>query len=167
MNLNVDAQTIGIAAGGFTLAGLVWHNFRRLSRFVDEHDELVKKVNTMWSFFYSRGISEALEKGMVKMNSPIKFATEEIERDVRQAYASLMAQITKVAHASKQVSDLEMSYRLESVIGPAMAFDVCPKLKIHKGACLAFAVMLANESIGRETEVKPGCGCQIDQTPKP
>lgn len=123
MNIGV---LISLIAAGMNFLGLIYFATMRQSR-------IESRMEILWAFHIRRGISEAVEHGLLTSNSPL-----ELKKNVVPKYPSLFESVRDFYDrlGGKKLSDVELVAQMEDRFWP-MIKPLCLKEKINDGACLA------------------------------
>jgi len=101
------------------------------------------KVDTMWDFQIRRAMSEAVDKGVAIMNSPLL-----INEGVRQFLNPLKDELVEFWNSGggKQLPPTEALLELERLFGDRLLTAVCIPCHLSHGACLLLAYSVASDS---------------------
>jgi hypothetical protein len=102
--------------------------------------ELNVKVTTMWDFQMRRAMSEVVNSGVGKMNSPITFKPEVIKQ-----LDPIKPQLIIFGEKVKDLNDIEATLRIEKEFGKQLVDLVCIPFGLTHGACLIAALMVARQ----------------------
>ncbi len=103
--------------------------------------KLELKVETIWDFLVRRAFSEAVEKGVAKMNSPVSITPE--ARNMMGEMIPILQYYYK--QEGYKLSDGELMLDIERRFGDDLLRLVCLPNKLDAGACLIMALMVAKE----------------------
>lgn len=109
-------------------------------------DMLWSDRETLWKFHRQRGELEAEVKGLVRRNSPAMITGAPREKEVRQAYQSLMVDLQQIAFVDGKDLDHDLLFPLvASKLGDKLANDVCKSLGVEYDVCVSLAITLIEE----------------------
>lgn len=134
MTLEQLGILFGIATGILSFLGAVHLNGTRSAK-------IEVKVDTMWDFLMRRALSEGLEKGVLKVNSPVVISDEAkkwmagMAIELQQFYRKL----------GRNLTDRELAYEIERRFGDEILKKVCIPNGLYSGACLLIAMEVAKE----------------------
>jgi len=135
----MDATEIAswVGAGGLVpVLGLVYRASAKFSA-------MSVKVDTMWDFIMRRAMSEAVNKGIATLNSPLV-----INSEAKALMAPLRARLQEFyLKEGQQMSDADMQLEIERRFGADIVREVCIPHNLHAGACLLIAVSVAKEGV--------------------
>ena len=132
--MNTD-QLIAFAAVILVLIG--W-----LARITWIMAQLSTKVDTMWDFQIRRSMSEVVEKGIGKMNSPLTFTGAAM--DSLNPLKEALIRWWKTE--GNKLSDGSALLEIEKRFGDMLLTQVCVPLLLSHGACLILALAVARET---------------------
>lgn len=128
-----------------------WLSFiDRLSTQNARIDRLEDKVTTIWEFQMRRAATEAIQKGIGYMNSPLiidqeaKAWFDELAEKLQAFYASL----------DKNISDTDLALEIEKKFGDDIVKVVCIPKGLYQGACLLIAAAVAKDCPENKDAVK-------------
>jgi len=99
------------------------------------------RVETMWDFLMRRAVSEAIQKGIATLNSPVEISNDaklwmkELSNELRRFYQRI----------GRQLSDRELALEIERRYGDQILKQVCIPNGLFQGVCLLIAVAVAKE----------------------
>jgi len=107
--------------------------------FVKEFTEVQFKVDTMWDSIMKRGIVEAVNRGLMTVNSPVRLTHEG---------ASAIETLTPVLRNRYEkewcnFDERQLAYAIEHEYGTQIIKEVCIPEKISYMSCIAIAVAVA------------------------
>jgi hypothetical protein len=97
-----------------------------------------ERVEIMWLFLIRRGMVEALTKGVLEKNSPVKMppaiyeAHRSFFREIREHYERYWEHLT----------DIELAIAVEKNFGEKLVQEICIPHSLDHGACLVAAVFI-------------------------
>ena len=102
------------------------------------------KVDTMWGFQMRRSMSEVATTGIGKMNSPLQFSDEAVERlePIRDELVSWYK--TRPPHERR--GDASLLIGIEQEFGDRLLNMICIPCGLSYGACLLVALFVAKGS---------------------
>lgn len=111
------------------------------------------QVNTMWNFQIRRSVSEAVDKGILTVNSPIKIrdlhgkqTTMEISDEAKAWMAELSKELRKFYNRlGRNLNDSQLLLEIERRYGKEILDKVCIPHGLFEGACLLIAAAVAKE----------------------
>lgn len=147
---------------GSILSMLFWAavRFARLEFIVGQTR---KDVDTLQDFIMRRGLVEALNKGVVTMNSPISAPKTTIEM-----FGNLVEELRAWYAKNKQrfiddVKDRKLFMAIEAEFGDRIAVNVCRPNNLNVGACIIAAMAIcripdpkADSDVPTDTKLKTG-----------
>jgi hypothetical protein len=154
---NMDAQQIsffaivavcsGVLSIG-TLAYAILFMGYRYGRLELKVETLWNRSNTWVEFQLRRGLVDAVDKGLVTMNSPVT-----IKPEARELLTAIKPDLIAIAEANPTASVVELAEVIERKLGDTIMHSVCLPLRISSGACLIMALAIVKETTGRQLEL--------------
>jgi hypothetical protein len=130
----MDAASIAAAVTPTLAVGaVVWYGSARFAR-------LEFKVDTMWDFQIRRGLSELVEKGIGKMNSPLVL-DKALTPKVVKALDPIKGGLHEIGVKHKKDSDAMLE--IEAKYGDELLRTICVPLGLSHSACLIVALAVA------------------------
>lgn len=119
-----------------------------LRRSIDVTNE---RVNTLWGFLLSRGIAEAVTKGVATMNSPIT-----VTEEAKAWFEPIVAQLrTFYDGEGRGLSDVNLAIEIERRFGDRILKEICIPHGLFMGACLVIALQLLRDNAPSIAEIYP------------
>lgn len=117
------------------IGGLLISFIRLVARFA----RMELKIDTVWDFQMRRAQSEAVNKGVATMNSPVMVSDE-----AKQWMAPIIGPIREFyVHLGRRMSDRDLYLEIERRFGDQILREVCIPHGLDQGACLLIAVQAA------------------------
>jgi hypothetical protein len=134
MSLELITSSLGLITGVGSLLYVIYIAGWKLGR-------IELQVDTIWEFLMRRAISEAMQKELIVSNSPVIPTVIAIE-----VFSVIVPKLKKFYKTKgKGLSNKELFRATEVEFGDVFVNDICPKLKITAGACVATAMVLMKE----------------------
>lgn len=108
------------------------------------------KINTIWTWFVRAAKSDAADKGVVTVNSPMKISDKS-----RPLYNNMISALREIYRQEfrkkgKEPSEVELSMIIANQLKEELWDEVCNQTGMNHGECLIGAVALAQE-VGRQS----------------
>ena len=97
--------------------------------------ELRVKADTLWAFQMRRGVAEAVNSELAKMESPVVFRKEAMD-----TLAPLKARLVAFVDENEHLKPLDLALKMEAEFGPELLVDFCIPERASNGACLLAAM---------------------------
>lgn len=134
--MNIDTVTIGMSVG--TLCGLLI----AVVRFSMALGEMRTKVDTMWAYQMRRAMSEVVQSGIGKMESPISF-----DESTRAHLSPIRDRLRAWWNNNgKDDNDASSLLEIERIFGDELLKLVCVPCRLSHGACLLLALAVAKDT---------------------
>lgn len=113
--------------------------YRRLNR-------IEAKLGVVWGFIYRRAMIEALKRGFLVMNSPIK-----VRDDLENAYCDIAPGLAKLYTELKAANIVEpdIALEIERRYYEWIIENVCEPFDMDRGECLVIAVEIAKAELAK------------------
>lgn len=129
------AAYVGVVMSVLSLMGLTYVGAWRLAK-------IELKVDTMWDFLMRRAQSEAVQKGLATMNSPMM-----VKDDALSIMAPLAVRLRGFYESMLvKPDDTHLALLIEAEMGDDILRDICIPHGLLMGACLPLAVAVAKSS---------------------
>lgn len=118
--------------GMVALAGWMWKMAVQFGR-------IEFKCDTMWDFTMRRAMVEAINKGVIEMNSPIS-----VPMATRSWYAHMEHELREWWHSrGRHLKERDQFIDCENRFGERIMREVCLPQKLNVGACIIAAIEIA------------------------
>ncbi len=142
-DLHEVGTILSIVLGSLALLGVGYTLSVRLAK-------LELKVDTIWEFLIRRAFSEAIQKGIATLNSPVV---------VTQAAKAMMDPLafalrTFYINHGHHLTDTELMMEIERQFGDEILHKICIPNGFLAGACLVIAAQVAKEIPGMVSSIE-------------
>jgi len=134
---------VAVVTGIFSLIGTIYWVAKRIA-------QMEFRVNTMWDFIMRRGLVEAINKGVLEMNSPISLPNE-----TANWYDKISERLRSFYQTRKRLNDRDFWIAVESEFGEWITWNVCLPKGLNVGACIAAAIAVAKTPDPKADSDKP------------
>jgi hypothetical protein len=112
-----------------TIGGFMWKFSSRLAR-------IEFKTDTVWDFLMRRAMSEAVNKGLGTLNSPLI-----ITEDTQKWYNDMLSELQLFYNNSGyKLNDRDLFIEVEHRFGERLLKEVCIPKELDVGACILGAI---------------------------
>lgn len=134
-------EQLGIIAGIVLAVATFLHT---IFKFGGELSKVKERVDIMWEFLMRRAISQAVNKGFGKMNSPII-----ISKEAQDLFTKLQSELQNFYQKKGfSLSDGELMFQIEKFWGDRIVKEVCIPNNMTEGECLVIAAAVAKQNNG-------------------
>lgn len=142
MSSLIPVIALAVAVGN--LLGLIFLVVGRITK-------VEGRVEILWEFLMRRGVMEALQRGVLERNSPIKIPTAMQDR-----YRDILEKVKTfyLANGAASLSDVDLAMRIETHFWPDI-HKICLDAQIHDGACMAMMINYVRPDAAIFKEVEP------------
>jgi hypothetical protein len=130
------AHLLTAATGLLSLLGTFAYISSRLAK-------LELKVDTLWEFQMRRALSEALNKGVLAQNSPVRI-TDRARAWFSDALKTALGDFYR--EGGYRLGETELAQAIERAFGDRLAREICIPNNLDSGSCILAAIELAREA---------------------